>query len=277
MKEQVIKEKIDWVYSQLEDEESRFIFDKRRQFNESRDYSHIHDIIDSYVQELKEYKWYPGKEQELICEIKHRKKSVVIFGAGLNGRRVLGICKNQVEVEFFCDNDLDKQGMKIDGIEIVSLKKLLDSRGKDNYVVIVSPKYACEQIVVMLLNEGIKEENIYRYIEYAPMTLDRMQYFDEELICFGNDEVFVDGGAYDLGTTELFMKQCKPFRKIFAFEPDDTCYLKCKNKVEKMGGGGEYKSCVCRTMEQKWICEIYAIRKWLITYYSFRKTELKNN
>ena len=141
-------EKIDWVYSQLEDEESRFIFDQRRQFSISGDYHYIHNIIDNYVQELSGYKWYPDKEQKLVKDIK--KNKAIIFGAGLNGRKVWRICKNKVEIEFFCDNDLDKQGEKVEGIEVISLEKLLDIDTKDDYAIIVSPKYACGEIVNML-------------------------------------------------------------------------------------------------------------------------------
>lgn len=227
-------EKIDWVYSQLEDEESRFIFDQRRQFSISGDYHYIHNIIDNYVQELSGYKWYPDKEQKLVKDIK--KNKAIIFGAGLNGRKVWRICKNKVEIEFFCDNDLDKQGEKVEGIEVISLEKLLDIDTKDDYAIIVSPKYACGEIVNMLLDNGIKEEKIYKYIDYGTMSLDRVQYFDEKIISFKNNEVFVDGGAFDLGTSELFVKKCKSYRKIYAFEPDTKCYLKCKSNAEKIVG-----------------------------------------
>ena len=63
-------EKQKWIYSQLVDEESRFIYAKRIQFNLDNDYNHIKEILERYLPELIKNQWYPGKEKELVSRIK---------------------------------------------------------------------------------------------------------------------------------------------------------------------------------------------------------------
>lgn len=45
------------------------------------------------------------------------------------------------------------------------------------------------------------------------------QYF-EPFISYGNDEVFVDGGAFDGLTSLEFHKQCNKYKSIYVFEPE---------------------------------------------------------
>ena len=98
-------EKQEWVDSQLEDEESKFIFEQRKQFNLDKDYSHIQKIVERYVPELSKKGWYPGKEKELIHIIQEKQKRVIIFGAGYYGEKLLDLCiDGGVTVEFFCED-----------------------------------------------------------------------------------------------------------------------------------------------------------------------------
>ena len=82
-------EKMEWVYSQLEDEESRYIFEKRKQFYLTNDYRYIGEIVDKYVPEFSDCKWSPEILQKLFQTIKEKGKKIIIFGAGYNGRRLL--------------------------------------------------------------------------------------------------------------------------------------------------------------------------------------------
>lgn len=83
------EEKIDWVYSKLEDEESRIIFEKRKKFYYTGDYHYLADIIDQFVPEFSGCKWNPEIEKDLIRDVVGLDKKLIIFGAGYNGRRVL--------------------------------------------------------------------------------------------------------------------------------------------------------------------------------------------
>lgn len=87
-------EKLEWVYAQLEDNESRFIFQERKQFNENGDYRHIEEIIDRYVPELKDHKWNPSIAEDFLKRIKKTGRKVIIWGAGYNGRILLQMCNS---------------------------------------------------------------------------------------------------------------------------------------------------------------------------------------
>lgn len=232
-------ETIEWVYDQLEDDESKFIFDRRRQFNETCDYKYIGDIIDKYVKEYSDYKWCPNKEQELVYKIKANNKKVIIFGSGYYGEKVLNLCKrNDLVIDFFCDNDKDKQGRKVNNeIPIISPEELLKKMYIEDYIIIVSPKFAYNQIVDMLIDMGISNTFIYRFVDYTSRTLTK-QYFDDEIIQLNNNEVFIDGGCFDFRTSQIFLKRLDEmelnYRKIYAFEPDKINYEKSKEHIKKL-------------------------------------------
>lgn len=60
------------------------------------------------------------------------------------------------------------------------------------------------------------------------------QYFDEELILFNNDEVFVDGGCLDFGTSFQFLRKVDNFKKIYAFEPDRFNFSRIKEATKHL-------------------------------------------
>ncbi len=95
--------------------------------NISGDYRYIGEIIDKYVPEMIAYKWMFNREKEFIKILKESKKKIIIFGAGVYGKRILRLCKNEdVSIEFFCDNDRKKQHTQIQDVRIISLEELLD-------------------------------------------------------------------------------------------------------------------------------------------------------
>lgn len=65
-------------------------------------------------------------------------KNIAVFGAGKNGLFLKHyINKNDFNVNYFCDNDLEKQGTLIDGVQCISLDDLIQK--KDEMLVFVSP------------------------------------------------------------------------------------------------------------------------------------------
>lgn len=70
------------------------------------------------------------------------------------------------------------------------------------------------------------------YRDAFPYYLEWKQYFEPNIIEFKEDEVFIDAGALDLGTSTRFAKLCEDNNvnfKIYAFEPDRISYKKCKD------------------------------------------------
>ncbi len=80
------------------------------------------------------------------------------------------------------------------------------------------------------------------------------QYFPRDIICFDENEVFVDGGGFTGDTLLKFRKLCPNYKKIITFEPDQKNILymkkKCRNvrdlKIIEAGmsdidGGGSFR------------------------------------
>lgn len=65
--------------------------------------------------------------------------------------------------------------------------------------------------------------------------MNRAQYFDlpEFIECQKEEEIFVDGGAYDGATTLRFREWCgSKFKKAYLFEPDEANFVNCRRNLE---------------------------------------------
>ena len=234
-------EKIRWVYSQLEDDESRFIFEKRNQFYLTNDYRYIGEIVDKYVPEFSDCKWSPEILRKLFLTIKEKGMNVIIFGAGYHGRRLLQLSYGGgVKVDYFCDSSSEKWNTKVDGVPVIALDELIEQKLINNHVIIISPmlRNVYEEIFDLLIEHGIPECNIYKYADYYFIkALSEKQYFDK-VITLGEDEVFVDGGSYDFSNSEIFInnvaKLGMKYKKIYAFEPDMGNVKRCKEKINNL-------------------------------------------
>uniref|UniRef100_UPI004057C0A3 FkbM family methyltransferase n=1 Tax=Acetatifactor sp. TaxID=1872090 RepID=UPI004057C0A3 len=228
----------DWVYNQLQDEESKLIWREKTAFNADGDFDHIKKIVEN-VPFLKEHGIYDGKaENKIIDKIKERKKKLVIYGAGFQGNKFYEICKCVgAEVAFFCDGDRKKQHTLLDGkVMIVPLEELLQDNQKEKYAFVVCLEYIDVMMKEKLLEEGIKEEDIYLYNKMHIAAQE--QYFEEEFLVFQDGEVFIDGGCLDLGTSLEFIRkmenQNKVINKIYAFEPDSYNLKICARRIAEL-------------------------------------------
>lgn len=92
-------------------------------------------------------------------------KDIVLFGAGKNGLEALEQY-GKMRVAYFCDNNTNKQGKFIEGIEVISFERMLQLY-KEGFYIVVTPK---ENVA---LCEQLKEHGIYDYLEY--IMLDDFQ------------------------------------------------------------------------------------------------------
>lgn len=160
-----------------------------------------------------------------------RNKEIILYGAGGNCKSALYWCKKaDVDISFICDKNPDKHGQKIEDIQVISFEQLVEEH-KDAFIIISNQRGI----------DSIKEElNVYFLKEQILPIVDgniraniENQYFDD-LVTFSDDEVFVDGGCFDLETAEFLMKKCKP-KRIYAFEPDESNLKIITDKIEKNG------------------------------------------
>lgn len=81
------------ILSYLEDEESRYIYEKILEFHHSSNHAAMRAMIDRYVPALKGTYHYTGAENEIIELIRCKKERVVIFGAGFWAGKCWRYCR----------------------------------------------------------------------------------------------------------------------------------------------------------------------------------------
>lgn len=101
--------------------------------------------------------------------------------------------------------------------------KLADEKSRQVYKKMIRFRCTCRQKVLL----GIVDKN---------------EYFDKDIINFGNKEIFVDCGAYNGDSIRSFLRHLKKyggkFKKIIAFEPDKKNFEFLNAwAVEQFGGG----------------------------------------
>ena len=107
-------------------------------------------------------------------------KYTAIFGAGKNGLFLNRYLKNgNVNVDFFCDNNLDKQGRVIDGLSCISFNELC--KYKNDVVVFVSPENSEEIIRELKKNnfQNVINSDFLKLARFIPCTenLNVFKYF----------------------------------------------------------------------------------------------------
>ncbi len=210
------------IYSKLQDEESTFIFMKRLQYSlGNQDMERMYEMVTrkegngqhSLYTLLKERGYY-SKEQPII-----------IFGAGFGGK----VYKPFIEgykvgtLVAFCDNDRQLQGTICEGLPVLSVEEA--NRQEPTALFILSNAKYSEEMKGQLLGLGVGQERIFCSVSYEPIY--GSQYFERDIIRrHTGGEVFIDGGSFDLADTIHFIDEYPKFRKVYAFEPDSSNYIK---------------------------------------------------
>jgi len=217
----------------LEDEESKYIYSKLLEFNETSNHAAMKSVIDKYLPTLKGTYYYTGIEDEIIELLRSKTEGVVVFGAGFFCEKVLALLSNAgISVEAVLDNDKNKWGDKILGIIIKSPNNI---DYKKHYTFVISPYdyRMAASIHNQLKGYGVADDCIIDYRNYHFTMLEKEQYFDRNIIQFQAKEVFIDAGALNLYSSKRFVEECSQGGtteyKIVAFEPDYISYIRCKD------------------------------------------------
>ncbi|MBQ8172180.1 MAG: FkbM family methyltransferase [Oscillospiraceae bacterium] len=222
------------VLSWLEDEESRFIYNKRIEFLSTKpNCKPINEIVDKYCPEFVKGKHFSEKMNEFLSRVNG--KSVYVWGAGIRYSRVAKMAEDGafsiVGVIDVNADDLNSSG-KLD--ITVCKPEDVNLREVDCLVVSMINDQWIEQVCRYAKENGMDDEDIIilnDYYDWHDYHLVNKQYFDEKVI-FDEGEVFVDAGVLDLATSLLFAQKCKERNiskfSMIAFEPDKECYINCK-------------------------------------------------
>ena len=91
-----------------------------------------------------------------------RDKNIVIFGCGSWGTELqVLLARNKMGICSFCDNDLQKQGKSINGIQVRTLREIMEIFPKPFFVV-ASAIYK-KEMTQQLYAAGVSRENIFCY------------------------------------------------------------------------------------------------------------------
>lgn len=227
----------DKILSYLEDEQSKFIFQKRLEYNETGDFNAIKAIVARYLPKLWDKTYYPGMEDEFQKRLED-KHNIVIFGSGMNGKGIVQSLKAcGIMPAYYIDNARDKWGTRVEELEVKSPSEI-DFKAVDAVVITPFKQEIVDAMHVQMLELGVREEIILNYKDFSATVLEYELYFDPDLIKLNENEVFVDAGALNLETSLRFMEECQKSHiqhyRIHAFEPDCVSYGKCKNMLKNM-------------------------------------------
>lgn len=241
------------IYNSLEDDESKDLFKKRMEISSVG----LPNLEMELVRFSSPY-WDEPQHLELfnnLCEIfgSISDEEIVIYGAGALAKNILILfniniqrCPNVV----CCDKNYESK--LFIRFPLISPDELL-KKHRNKKIIITTFDYH-QEAYDFLVENGIDAKNIIRgvqheiqhrflleYEKYCDLvykvfvdtkipnkhfisTYDmENQYFDD-IITYGENEVFVDAGVFDGNTSFLFAERCPNYKKIYLFEPDSDCY-----------------------------------------------------
>lgn len=122
---------------------------------------------------------------------------------------------------------------------------ILYNKEYENYHELVSNNYDKFALVYNMFFDEYSKQTFYAKINYCISADSRQllaqrskaeQYFENDIITFTENEIFIDGGAYTGDTIEAFLHQTsEKYTQIYSFEPDQMKY----SQLQKKFGGNE--------------------------------------
>lgn len=165
---------------------------------------------------------FPVKKTDHLYEILlDRNSKFVLYGTGHHESLICDLfLKAGLKLAAVCSED-SGQGKTFCSLPVISLSDY-DRCYKDCYMICIGGAHYQKMID--------HAADLDRVIGLA--NIDRLQYFDSEIIIPDEEHIFVDGGCLDLYTTNLFfLRGGVNAKKAYAFEPlKDNFELCIKNR-----------------------------------------------
>lgn len=208
------------IYNHLMDDQSRIFFENRLAWWMTGNSNYIVEGIKTLPQIET---W--NKYAEIYREFRDK---LIVYGA-CEDYQIFKLLYPNDNFFCFCDKNVEKQKNGWKGKKVISPEELLE-KYKDYPILINASDYQAE-IESFLLSNGVSPDNIYNKGKDI-VTLYPIQYFDHEIMTPGPNEVFIDGGAYDLATARKFIEWCGgSYNAIYSFEPNSDNYKKCQSSL----------------------------------------------
>lgn len=238
--------KLEKIYSRLQDEESKKLFDIRLKYSIDRSTKDFFAAVGELYND-----WSPGELMDKLKEYPTR--DIVVFGSGYVGMttKILLNCWGFSDV-IFCD--IQHIGETIEGGEVLSVEKALENY--PNALFIIGSKKYQQEMRDNLLAHGVSPIQILTPKHKYLMASRGTQYFD--LFAPEPDEVYVDAGVFDGESVLSFCKWTENrYRKIYGFEPtggvyNDAVELIRRNDIERI----ELLNCATWNKKEKLYFEV---------------------
>lgn len=208
----------------LQDDESRFLFEKRLLYSLTGDAAYIRDIAMSF------------EELQPVRKQAEERTDNFIFGAGTYGDLLVHLAPGHFLG--ILDNDAAKWGNVLGGVTIVSPETIREHPESLVFLAVrKAGKRYQDDIAAQLRSLGVGDDRIIRVDRAADAFFQRRtQYFDLPALPHIADETFVDAGCWDGGTSLAFAEWAGTYRHIYAFEPDPERQAICRPVLERMKG-----------------------------------------
>lgn len=225
-----ILEKVKLIYDRLEDEESKGIFINRLLFSITSDWKYVENIVAKYLKGYNSDKIFCGIEKVITNLQLKKNEKYIIYGAGMYGHIAYEtLSKIGIEPIAFCDTDCNKWEKEYCGLKIISPQDLKEY--SDAYILLAVWNYS-KSLKDYLVEKNIDENKIIDCFE-VENYVDVNQYFDENIIKWGQKEIFVDCGCFDFETSKIFTEKCPDYKKIICFEPNEENREVIKQKIDE--------------------------------------------
>ena len=210
------------IYSHLGDDESRTIFENRLLYSLTGNMKKIQDTICLTNEGFQFY--------ELLQE----SRGNYVFGAGTWGREIISAWPGYWNG--IIDNNNKISGQYIDGIKVGTLQDYGKELVNETNKIFICTRLYYDEIFKQLIDFGVSDScivNVGKIID----DMAKRQYFDLPYLTHDEHEVFLDIGSVDAATSENFVNWCQDdYLKIYAFEADEKNFIRCKKRLEALGG-----------------------------------------
>lgn len=218
------------IYNKLQDEESKFIFKKRLEYNLSKENAESLFEIVMQKEDDGEHSLYTLLKNRDQCP---KEQPIILFGAGIWGiwRKPFIEAYKVGTLVAYCDNNKELQGTKCMNLPVWSVEDAC--KLEPNALFILQSINSGKEMKAQLMSLGISEEHIFGCVDVR--TIYGEQYFEKDIIrAHSENEVFIDAGCFNLMDTLRFIDSYPKFKKVYAFEPDVSNYKECIKRKEEL-------------------------------------------
>lgn len=223
-------EAVQRIYHMLEDKESQEIYMAQLNYLISGNSWHITNMAAKYAPSFAKESIFMTDFPNLVNSLP-KERDFILYGAGEDAIDLLPVVARNSHFSGFCSRTKEKQKNGYFGFPVMSPETLLERKDLN---VVISTNDAKDEILQILQDGGYPQEMIYDGpAAYRIVGKGREeQYFGPEFMTFGKDEVFVDAGCFDFGSSLALMKHCQ-HAKIYAFEPSLENYQRCLKRQKR--------------------------------------------